>query len=68
MREELWSSAKYMKEFQSDSCPKCQSRIIKTYERTKSTMNYKVYVCGHCKVVIKRIIENDNSDPSIHDT
>lgn len=54
MRE--YSEQEYIQKFQTNCCPRCGSRQVKTFERTKSHRYYKVYVCGKCKNVITREI------------
>lgn len=52
-----YSIVEYRERFNTDGCPECRSYKIEEYERTKSDMRYKVYVCKKCHRVIKREIK-----------
>lgn len=54
MRE--YSEQEYIQKFQLNCCFRCGSRLVKTFDRTKSQTHYIVYVCGGCKNVITREI------------
>ena len=52
-----YSTKAYLAKFGEESCPRCNSTKVKCYERTKGTLEYKVYVCEKCKVVLGREIK-----------
>ncbi len=51
-----YTAEEYFRKFQVNCCPKCGSRQVKVFERTKCHKYYKVYACGKCKNVITREI------------
>lgn len=53
-KEVEYSAQQYLAKFGRVNCPVCNTRFIKTFERTKGEMIYRVYVCAKCKTVIQR--------------
>lgn len=55
-KEIEYSTQQYLAKFGRVNCSVCNSRVIKTFERTKGEMIYRVYVCAKCKTAIGREI------------
>ena len=52
--EKEYSEGDYIRKFRVHSCPRCLSRKVVEFERTKGEIRYRVYECARCKGIIAR--------------
>ena len=51
-----YTQEEYLAKFGYLGCPNCNSRMIRVNERTKNSLNYKIFICDSCKYVVERKI------------